>query len=64
MSSKFILWYFFFFTSGAATTFQIFTLFWQVESVLQLMINVWCVHGASLNQKIFQVTQRFTKPFT
>ena len=56
-SLKFILCYFF--TSGAATSFQIFTLFWQVVSVLEFKVDVWCVaaiaDGASTNRKIFKL---------
>ena len=40
-SLKVVLCYFF--TSGFATSFQIFHLFWQVVSVLELNVNLWVV---------------------
>lgn len=56
-SLKFILCYFC--TSGAATSFQIFTLFWQVVAVLELKVNIWCVaaiaDGAATNRKFFKL---------
>ena len=56
-SLKFILCYFC--ISGATTSFQIFTLFWKVVSVLELKVNAWCVvaiaDGASPNRKFFKL---------
>lgn len=56
-SLKFILCYFF--TSGVATSFQIFNLFWQVVSVLELKVDLWCVaataDGGSPNRKFFKL---------
>ena len=56
-SLKFVLCYFF--TSGVATSFQIFNLFWQVVSVLELKADLWCVaataDGGSPNTKFFKL---------
>ena len=56
-SLKFVLCYFF--TSGVAISFQIFNLFWQVVSVLELKADLWCVaataNGGSPNRKVFKL---------
>ena len=56
-SLKFVLCYFL--TSGVATSFQIFNLFWQVVSVLELKVDLWCVaataDGGSPNRKFFKL---------
>ena len=57
ISLKFALCYFF--TSGVATSFQIFNLLWQVVSVLEHKVDLWCVaataDGMFLNRKLFKL---------